>query len=124
MRTIDDDPRLDGTEAEQPAGAGCVQQACSALPLRDKAIRYIYELAAREWSEIDRGEATPTPGDLCLAAMIEIDRLKRNIKSDGDIFCGALQLLKEAGMAPGSTELIASANRFREQNDQLTRGRN
>ncbi len=38
--------------------------------------------------------------------------LERRWASDQAIFRGALQLLKEAGLAPGSTELIAAAARF------------
>jgi hypothetical protein len=40
----------------------------------------------------------------------------RKWDSDRRIFCGALQLLKEAGLAPGSTELIAAAERFDSSN--------
>lgn len=39
--------------------------------------------------------------------------IMRKWNSDRDIFCGALQLLKEAGIAPGSAELIAAADRFK-----------
>jgi hypothetical protein len=38
--------------------------------------------------------------------------LVRKWRSDQAIFRGALQLLKEAGLAPGSAELIAAADRF------------
>lgn len=38
--------------------------------------------------------------------------IMRKWDSDRRIFCGALQLLKEAGRSPGSTELIAASDRF------------
>ena len=37
--------------------------------------------------------------------------IMRKWQSDSYIFAGALQLLKEAGLAPGSEELIAAAKR-------------
>ena len=42
----------------------------------------------------------------------EIARLTFAWESDKRIFRGAWQLLKEAGLAPGSEELIAAADRF------------
>lgn len=42
----------------------------------------------------------------------ERDDIMRRWDSDKRIFCGALQLLKEAGLSPGSEELIAAAERF------------
>jgi hypothetical protein len=42
----------------------------------------------------------------------EIERLRRGWRSDQEVLRGALQLLKEAGLSPGSAELIAAAERF------------
>lgn len=42
----------------------------------------------------------------------EVRRLDRTWQSDSAIFRGALQLLNEAGLAPGSAELIAACARF------------
>ena len=41
-----------------------------------------------------------------------LDETLRRWDSDRAVFCGALQLLKEAGPSPGSTELIEAAGRF------------
>lgn len=42
----------------------------------------------------------------------EITDITRLWHSDQAVFCGALQILKEAGKEPGSAELIAAAERF------------
>ena len=47
----------------------------------------------------------------------ELRRVTQCWESDKAIFRGALQLLKEAGLTPSSTELIAAAKRFDTQND-------
>ena len=41
---------------------------------------------------------------------------ERRWDTDRRIFCGALQLLKEAGLSPGSTELLSAADRFDSEN--------
>ncbi len=43
---------------------------------KDRAIGILKELAAKEWSEVDLGEVIPTMGDLTVAGVLEIDRLR------------------------------------------------
>jgi len=50
----------------------------------------------------------------------ETAEIMRKWDSDRRIFCGALQLLKEAGLSPGSAELIAAADRFDLANTQIS----
>jgi hypothetical protein len=49
---------------------------------------------------------------LLQVAADEISRLTFAWESDKRIFRGAWQLIKEAGLSPGSQELIAAASRF------------
>ena len=68
--------------------------------------------AAVEKSLTDNGGAYLTE-----ALLMHARELERKWDSDRRIFCGALQLLKEAGLAPGSPELIEAAGRFDLAND-------
>jgi hypothetical protein len=45
----------------------------------------------------------------------DVESIQRKWDSDKWLFAGTLQLLKEAGMAPGSAELIAAAKRAEAQ---------
>ena len=47
--------------------------------------------------------------------------LQKNWDSDTDIFAGAIQLLKEAGIKHGSREIIAASERFYEANPKARR---
>lgn len=72
----------------------------------------------RRWIE-PRRVISENDGDVAGRILVEeLRRVGKCWRPDQAIFRGALQLLKEAGLAPGSTELIAAAERFDLQNTQ------
>lgn len=61
---------------------------------------------------VEPKEAPEQIGDELIRLRSENADIMRRWDSDRRIFCGALHLLKEAGLAPGSVDLVAAAARF------------